>query len=628
MVFKRQSNKKLNNFRYDISFLRVLAVLSVLFFHFNIHGFSGGFVGVDIFFVISGYLMSQIILKGIENNNFNILDFYKRRMIRIFPALLFMLIIFSLIVALVLPSQFFQFQNNAFSSTLFFSNIYYYLSSGYFDVASHYNFLLHTWSLSVEWQFYIIYPIFLLLTKRLYQSNLIIFKSIFIFATFLSFGTVLYFNLIGKNDFSFYMFITRAWEMMAGGLALLYQQSFQKISIKWKLFSVWISLLSLLLFVYLVNGYTVMWPSLLTIIPVTATGIIIALNQELSWYRSSIVTYFGNISYSLYLYHWPLFVLSHFLVLDIAFKHRLIFIAISFLLAVFSYELIEKNKLVKNFRFVAAISILIFVTTFCLAKYNDNININKDINLGKYVANYKFSNGAIAQYRMGKYHHLGDKPLPVTFKKDLFFPDNNKKNVLLIGDSHAGMFGRTMQDITDSLNLNLVQISSDATFPIKDAKSVFETPKVLFNYAYTDFIPANKDKINLVVLSANYLGYEDSLLDRYFNTTLAYFDKKKIPVLFIGQTRAYKLDYPTYQFLLHNYQIESQEDKDRIKRVVDKNEVLLDKLGNKYIDLLKVNTVPVSNQGEPYIYDHDHLTYFGTSQYKSLIMGKIESIIK
>lgn len=618
----------MNNFRYDISFLRVLAVISVLFFHFNIHGFSGGFVGVDIFFVISGYLMSQIILKGIDNNNFNILDFYKKRVVRIFPALLFMLLFFSIIVAFILPTQFYQFQNNAFSSTLFFSNIYYYLSSGYFDAASHYNFLLHTWSLSVEWQFYIIYPLFLLLTKKFYLSNLKLFKSIFIFVTFLSFGTVLYFNLTGKNDFSFYMFITRAWEMMAGGLALLYQQSFQKISIKWKLFTVWISLLSLLLFVYLVNGYTVMWPSLLTLIPVTATGIIIAVNQELSWFKNSIVTYFGNISYSLYLYHWPLFVVSHFLVLDIAFKHRLIFIALSFLLAIFSYELIEKNKLTKNFKFVAIISLLMFGGTFSLAKYNENITIDKNINLGKYVANYKFSNEAIAQYRMGKYHHLGDKPLPTTFKNNFFFPDNNKKNVLLIGDSHAGMFGRTMQDLTDSLNLNLVQISSDATFPIKDATSVFETPKQLFNYAYTDFIPANKNKISLVVLSANYLGYEDALLDKYLNSTISYFEEKSIPIVFIGQTRAYKLDYPTYQFLLDEYQIESQEDKDRMKRVVDKNEVLLDKLGNKYIDLLKINIIAVSNKGEPYIYDHDHLTYFGTSQYKNLIMGKIESIIK
>lgn len=618
----------MNNFRYDISFLRVLAVFSVVFFHFNIHGFNGGFVGVDIFFVISGYLMSQIILNGIDNEDFKILEFYKKRVIRIFPALLFMLIFFSLIVAFLLPSQFYQFQNNAFSSTLFFSNIYYYLSSGYFDAASHYNFLLHTWSLSVEWQFYILYPIFLLFSKKLYQSNTIIFKSIFIFLIFLSLGCVLYFNLIGKNDFSFYMFITRAWEMMVGGLAFLYQQSFQKIATKSKMVVVFVSLFSLLLFVYLVNGYTVMWPSLLTIIPVMVTGIIIAMNLELSWYRSRIVTYLGNISYSLYLYHWPLFVISHFLVLDIAFKHRLIFIVLSFLLAIISYELIEKNKIFRNFKLVATMSVMLFGVTFCLAKFNDDIDLNKNINLGKYVANYKFSKQAIAQYRMGTYHFLGDKSLPTSFKKNLFFPNNAKKNILLLGDSHAGMFGKTIQNIADSLQFNLIQISSDATFPKRNATSVFETPKKVFNYAYDEFIPENKNKIDLVLLSANYLGYEDLLLDEYLKETLAYFKKNKIPILFIGQTMAYKLDYPTYQFLLQNYQIESQEDKDRIKRVVDKNQVLLKSLGNKYIDLLKINTVALSNRGEPYIYDHDHLTYFGTSQYKSLIMGKIESIIK
>lgn len=430
------------NFRYDISFLRVVAVLAVVFFYFNIHGFSGGFVGVDIFFVISGYLMSQIILKDIDH--FNIVEFYKKRMVRIFPALLFMLVFFSLTIAFVLPTQFYQLQNNAFSSALFFSNIYYYLNSGYFDPASHYNFLLHTWSLSVEWQFYIIYPIFLLLTQRFYKSNIKIFKLIFISVILLSFASVLYFNSIGKNDFSFYMLLTRAWEMMIGGLALVYQQSFQKIAVKKKFLIFSVALLSIILFIYFVNAYTILWPSPLTILPVTATGIIIALHLELTWYKNRLITYVGNISYSLYLYHWPFFVLSHFLVLDIAFKHRLVFIVLSFVMAIISYEVVEKSKLIKNFKLVATFSIIIFGTTFCLAKFNDNISITKDINIGKYVSNYKFSNEAKAQFRMGEYHHLGDQPLPPTYKNNLFFPDNNKKNILLLGDSHAGMFGKTM----------------------------------------------------------------------------------------------------------------------------------------------------------------------------------------
>lgn len=616
------------NFRYDISFLRVVAVFAVVFFHFNIHGFSGGFVGVDIFFVISGYLMSLIILNGIENKKFTLLSFYKKRVVRIFPALLFMLLFFSCVIAVVLPTLFYQFQSNAFSSALFFSNIYFYLSSGYFDAASHYNFLLHTWSLSVEWQFYIIYPIFLILTQKVYLANFKFFKLIFIVVVALSLASVFYFNSIDKNDFSFYMFVTRAWEMMVGGLAFLYQPSFQKLGSKIKSLMVVASLLSIILFIYLVNAYTIVWPSLLTIVPVTATGIIVALNHELVWYKNKVITYLGNISYSLYLYHWPLFVISHFLILDVAFKHRMIFIILSFILAVFSYEVIEKSKVVKSFKLVATISILLFGVSFCLAKFNKNVDLGKNINLGRYVANYKYSDEAIGQYRMGENHHLGDLPLPTTFKSNLFFPENGKKNILLIGDSHAGMFGRTMQDVTDSLNMNLVQISSDATFPIKDAEGVFETPKVLFNYAFTEFIPANKDKINLVVLSANYLGYQDVVLDDYLKRTVAYFEKLNIPILFIGQTRAYELDYPTYQFLRNNYKIESPEDKNRLKRSSYKNKVLSEKLGEKYIDLFEINIVALSTKGEPYVYDRDHLTYFGTSQYSSLLKRRVEKVIK
>lgn len=220
------------NFRYDISFLRVVAVFAVVFFHFNIHGFSGGFVGVDIFFVISGYLMSLIILNGIENKKFTLLSFYKKRVVRIFPALLFMLLFFSCVIAVVLPTLFYQFQSNAFSSALFFSNIYFYLSSGYFDAASHYNFLLHTWSLSVEWQFYIIYPIFLILTQKVYLANFKFFKLIFIVVVALSLASVFYFNSIDKNDFSFYMFVTRAWEMMVGGLAFFVSAFISKARIQ------------------------------------------------------------------------------------------------------------------------------------------------------------------------------------------------------------------------------------------------------------------------------------------------------------------------------------------------------------------------------------------------------------
>jgi peptidoglycan/LPS O-acetylase OafA/YrhL len=158
-------------FRYDISFLRALSVIAVVLYHFNFSFFKGGFVGVDVFFVIYGYLMTKIILSGFDKDNFDVLEFYKKRVVRIFPSLLTMILIFGFVVYGLIPTQFILYLNSAFSSSLFFSNIYYFLYNGYFDQSAHSNFLLHTWSLSVEWQFYMILPLLLLAFKKTYLNS-------------------------------------------------------------------------------------------------------------------------------------------------------------------------------------------------------------------------------------------------------------------------------------------------------------------------------------------------------------------------------------------------------------------------------------------------------------------------
>ncbi|MBV5302724.1 MAG: acyltransferase [Chlorobium sp.] len=145
-------------YRADIDGLRAIAVLSVIFFHLGIPGFSGGFVGVDVFFVISGYLITSIILKDIQSGQFSITRFYERRIRRIFPAL-FPVILFTLFVATFLfdPISFKDFGNTITSTTLFASNILFWHRSGYFDLTSLQRPLLHTWSLAVEEQFYIFF---------------------------------------------------------------------------------------------------------------------------------------------------------------------------------------------------------------------------------------------------------------------------------------------------------------------------------------------------------------------------------------------------------------------------------------------------------------------------------------
>ncbi|HCR4033766.1 TPA: acyltransferase, partial [Morganella morganii] len=149
-------------FRKDINGLRALAVLSVVIFHFNRDYLPGGFIGVDIFFVISGFLMTSIIFRGLLNNNFSYTQFLYSRVKRIIPALMCIISILILFGFLFLePMSYLSLGKHSFYSLLFSSNIVYWLESGYFDVNSNNKFLLHTWSLSVEWQFYMIYPLVL-----------------------------------------------------------------------------------------------------------------------------------------------------------------------------------------------------------------------------------------------------------------------------------------------------------------------------------------------------------------------------------------------------------------------------------------------------------------------------------
>lgn len=154
-------------FRKDINALRSLAVLAVIIFHFNSDYLPGGFAGVDVFFVISGYLMTKIILSGIDENNFSLKRFYLARARRIIPALTIICLITILIGWLFIkPSDFYEMGKDVASSILFISNFLYWSRSGYFDNSSVNNFLLHTWSLSVEWQFYIVYPLLLLAVSK------------------------------------------------------------------------------------------------------------------------------------------------------------------------------------------------------------------------------------------------------------------------------------------------------------------------------------------------------------------------------------------------------------------------------------------------------------------------------
>lgn len=329
-------------FRKDINGLRAFAVIAVVLFHFNASWMPGGFAGVDVFFVISGFLMTGIIFKGLENNNFSVLNFYVARANRIIPALA------ALCLALLVfgwfyltPLEYKALGKHAASSVGFLSNVIYWREAGYFDAASHEKWLLHTWSLSVEWQFYIIYPLVLLALKRIFSLKIL--KSLIIVATVIGFIFSVYATYKWPSA-SYYLFPMRAWEMMLGGVAFLYPLKLQQNNKK---------LLEVLGLVLIVGSYIFItgddpWPGYLALFPVLGTFLVIQAQRNESIITGNIIFQkLGAWSYSIYLWHWPFVVAIY--TFSLPDQYIYFGMALSILLGYLSYKYIERIKFPRSF---------------------------------------------------------------------------------------------------------------------------------------------------------------------------------------------------------------------------------------------------------------------------------------
>jgi peptidoglycan/LPS O-acetylase OafA/YrhL len=257
-------------YRADIDGLRAIAVLAVLLFHTDVPGFTGGFVGVDVFFVISGYLITSIILKEIKAEQFSIARFYERRIRRIFPAL-FPVIAFVLVVgAYLFDANAFKDLGQSIAATILFSsNILFWRESGYFAAPSLQKPLLHTWSLAVEEQFYIFFPLALMAIHRYLKGKYFLWVVIaFIFSLVASIYGVVY-----HPGAAFYLVPTRAWELMVGSILAL--GVLPDLSKNWQRNTLTLSGLALILFSIVAYTEATPFPGIAALAPVMGSGLII-----------------------------------------------------------------------------------------------------------------------------------------------------------------------------------------------------------------------------------------------------------------------------------------------------------------------------------------------------------------
>lgn len=313
-------------YRRDIDGLRALAVIPVILFHGGFEWLSGGYIGVDIFFVISGYLITSIILKAQQAGNFSLIHFYERRARRILPALFFVL--FACLPFawwLLLPHELKDFGESLLAVSVFASNILFWQQSGYFAADAELIPLLHTWSLAVEEQFYVLFPLLIML---FWKAGRMVLISIISVIALLSLG-ISEWAWREYPDANFYLIPSRAWELMLGSLTAFYlyqyphriiqphnRETLHTYSFSQRVLYQCASLLGFSFIIYALFTFdkNIPFPSIYALLPTLGTALIILFSIEGTWvYRLLSLKFMvaiGLISYSAYLWHFPLFVFA------------------------------------------------------------------------------------------------------------------------------------------------------------------------------------------------------------------------------------------------------------------------------------------------------------------------------
>ncbi|MEJ2612436.1 MAG: acyltransferase [Candidatus Thiodiazotropha sp.] len=460
-------------YRPEIDGLRTLAVVPVILFHAGFELFSGGFVGVDVFFVISGYLITTILIEDIENNRFSILSFYERRARRILPAL-YLVAASSAVVSLVIlyPEYLVSFAKSLISAPIFSANFYFWSERGYFGGATEMKPLIHLWSLAVEEQFYIIFPIFLLLIRK-YKS---IFYGMFALAFFISIASSYYVTKL-HFDTAFYFPVTRAWELLTGALASLILVN--GLIVFKKSTADFISTLGLLLiaYSYVYFDEQTPFPGINALFPVIGTFLfIVAASSSLlikKLFSFKLFVFVGLISFSLYLWHHPIFALARHL--SVFKGNVLVLLGMTLLLSYLTYRYIEAPF--RNKSLISARKILLFSLVGGLFLISAGIVV---ISSNGFPSRFSSEDRALLT-QLSNYKGYNQRAFDaIQFRE---FNNNDKYRIVIVGDSYA----------KDLLNVIIESnLFSDVEFSTRQVNSECGNLYLSSYEAIEQYIPLNR----------------------------------------------------------------------------------------------------------------------------------------
>ena len=376
------------NYKPEIDSLRAIAVFLVICFHFEVLNFSGGFIGVDIFFVISGYLITNLLLIDLRRERFSLFEFYLRRIRRILPPL-YMVIVLSLIASyfILSPQHLNRFVESSVSSALGVSNFFFWNEAGYFDYNKIYKPLLHTWSLSIELQLYFFWPIFIFFLYRIFKENIkIIILLVILFCLTFS---IIYSE---RSTGFFYFPGFRLYEFAIGSFTYLLRDD-----LKFK-FNDTLFLVVILTLILTSLGFSKdnIFPSSNALVPCLAASLFLLISGNLKYFKNLVfndtLIYLGKISYSLYLIHWPLLIFYKYIVIEpLSLFEKICLILVTILLSTFSYKFVElpfrqrgNNKFILSNKklsiyFISSFSLIIFISWFISNKGFENRIKNEKI---------------------------------------------------------------------------------------------------------------------------------------------------------------------------------------------------------------------------------------------------------
>ncbi|EMN2537568.1 acyltransferase family protein [Acinetobacter baumannii] len=487
-------------YRNEIDGLRAIAVLFVFFNHLNISLFKGGFIGVDIFFVISGFLITMIIRKEIENKSFTILNFYRKRIIRIAPAYFLVLMIVSSISFFILtPSELISYIKSALSSALFVSNFYFWKNvGGYFSDNTHETFLLHFWSLSVEEQFYLLWPIFLIILMSIIKNRKIFLFTFFILLIFLI--AVSEFMAINYSSMAYYFPFSRAFELFVGASLVFIKNNNIKTQ-KSNIFY-FFSILTLFFCAFFYSENT-KFPGLFALLPCLATALIIYLNNSNSIFYKflscSLMRFFGKISYPMYLWHWPIIVVFNILLIEINFKIGLFIFTSTVVLSYLTFKFVEKP--IQQISYNWSNRKVIFLGYFLPSSF---ILI---LCLGIIYYNgfpYRFNNSVIKSDKAlstmpskirAKCHSSSIDINKISTECNLGYLNKGNAEFLMIGDSISNHFTGMIDVFAKDAKVKVNDFTQDRTIFLPHTKMLTST-----GIEYKKFRERNDDIVNLIKL--------------------------------------------------------------------------------------------------------------------------------